>query len=95
MKFLLAALLFFQQPATFPYKYTPNASRSMKVRYAFMRQTGYPKGRKGWVVDHVIPLCAGGADAAHNLQWQEYQESKRKDVVELRLCAKLRKEIRK
>jgi hypothetical protein len=27
-----------------------------------MRQTGYPKGRKGYVVDHIVPLECGGTD---------------------------------
>jgi hypothetical protein len=35
-----------------------------------MTQTGYPHGRPGYVVDHVIPLKRGGADAPWNMQWQ-------------------------
>jgi hypothetical protein len=27
-----------------------------------MTQTGYPHGRPGYVVDHIIPLKRGGAD---------------------------------
>lgn len=40
----------------------------------------------GYVVDHVVPLCAGGADAPSNMQWQEYQESLLKDKVEREMC---------
>jgi len=41
-----------------------------------MRRTGYPHGRPGYVVDHVVPLCAGGADAPSNMQWQSVEEAK-------------------
>jgi hypothetical protein len=30
--------------------------RSASARADFMKQTGYPKGRKGYVVDHIVPL---------------------------------------
>jgi len=32
-----------------------------------MKQTGYPYGRKGYVVDHVVPLECGGADTPANM----------------------------
>jgi len=57
---------------------------------AFQRLTGYPHGRPGFVVDHIVPLCAGGADAVRNLQWQATAASYQKDVFERRLCAALR-----
>ena len=56
---------------------------------AFQRQTGYPHGRHGYVVDHVIPLCAGGPDATPNLIWQSVAESYVKDGFERRLCVAL------
>lgn len=61
--------------------------RSSAVRRAFLKQSGYPKGRPGYVVDHIIPLCAGGRDTVANLQWQTAQESKRKDRLERKVCA--------
>src|SRR5262245_25813168 len=57
--------------------------RSGSARAAFMRQTGYPKGRKGYVVDHIIPLECGGADVPSNMQWQSVQEAKIKDRTEV------------
>ena len=56
--------------------------RSAAARQEFMKQTGYPKGRKGFVVDHVVPLECGGADAPSNMQWQTVAEAKIKDRTE-------------
>lgn len=57
-------------------------ARSPEVREQFMRETGFPHGRPGWVVDHVIALCHGGPDAVANMQWQTKAEAKAKDRVE-------------
>lgn len=40
----------------------------------------------GWVVDHQIPLCAGGRDALSNMQWQRAHEAKLKDIQERAQC---------
>jgi hypothetical protein len=49
------------------------------MKYEFMRMTGYPHGRPGYVVDHVIPLKRGGPDTPSNMQWQTIEEAKAKD----------------
>jgi hypothetical protein len=36
----------------------------------------------GYVIDHVIPLKRGGADAPANMQWQTTAEAKAKDKWE-------------
>ena len=58
--------------------------RSSKAKHEFMRLSGYPKGRPGYVIDHIIPLCAGGLDAPSNMpipepaqQWQHDAGQKR------------------
>lgn len=56
--------------------------RNPKAVREFQRQTGYPKGRRGYVVDHVCPLACGGADTPANMQWQTYEESRKKDRTE-------------
>jgi len=47
-----------------------------------MKQTGYPKGRKGYVVDHIVALECGGSDTPANMQWQTVAEAKIKDRSE-------------
>ncbi|SRR6266566_5913681 len=61
--------------------------RSRSARDDFMRRTGHPRGRPGYVVDHLVPLCAGGADAPGNMQWQTVQDAKVKDRQERAECA--------
>lgn len=56
--------------------------RSEAAKEKFMRESGYPHGRPGYVVDHVVPLAEGGADAPSNMQWQTVQQAKAKDKVE-------------
>jgi len=77
--------------------YAPGASgadgrvrRNEAARREFMRASGYPKGRPGYVVDHVVPLACGGADAPSNMQWQTTAEAKAKDRIERRGCGRRR-----
>lgn len=66
--------------------------RSRPARAAFQRShpcpaTNQPRGAcPGYVVDHVVPLCAGGADEPGNMQWQTAAEAKAKDREERKLC---------
>ena len=45
----------------------------------------------GFVVDHVIPLCACGPDYAHNQQWQTKADAREKDKLERKQCRELEK----
>jgi hypothetical protein len=73
---------------------TPSAAsaRSKSVRAEFQRlhpcpSTGMPRGAcPGYVADHIAPLCAGGADAVANLQWQTIEDAKIKDREERAAC---------
>src|SRR5262245_47622786 len=53
--------------------------RNEAAKREFMRMTGYPHGRPGYVVDHIVALKRGGADAPSNMQWQTVAEAKAKD----------------
>jgi hypothetical protein len=62
--------------------------RSSTERCAFLKSQGYSDCHtpKGMVVDHVRPLCAGGADSRHNMQLQWVAEAKAKDRLERQEC---------
>lgn len=56
--------------------------RSAAVVRQFKQQTGYPKGRHGYIIDHITPLKRGGCDTPENMQWQTIQNAKEKDKWE-------------
>ena len=56
--------------------------RSSSARHEFMRLTGYPHGRPGYVIDHIVPLACGGSDSPSNMQWQTIAAAKAKDRTE-------------
>lgn len=68
------------------------ADRSRAVRGEFQRKnpcpsTGAARGAcPGWQADHRIPICAGGADRAGNLQWLTVEEHKRKTKLDVMEC---------
>jgi hypothetical protein len=70
--------------------------RDRKQVAAFKRNHPCPSTNKsygacpGYIVDHKIPLCAGGPDRASNMQWQTKTDSLIKDKSERELCRKLR-----
>ncbi len=55
--------------------------------------TGKPELRcSGYEVDHIEPLCAGGADRRENFQYLTIQEHRWKTRTDVRVCRQLRKE---
>lgn len=67
-------------------------TRHAKNVREFRQLTGFPQGRPGYIVDHRIPLCAGGADSVDNMQWQTRSASYTKDSFERALCRELRRQ---
>ena len=71
-------------------------ARSAKAVRDFKREhpcpaNGHRSGKcPGYIVDHIEPLCAGGADHPGNMQWQTKAEAKVKDREEKRQCAALK-----
>lgn len=68
--------------------------RSSAAKAEFQRQhpcpdTGNHRGKcPGWIIDHIDPLCHGGADAPSNMQWQTVVDAKVKDRWERSICRK-------
>jgi hypothetical protein len=62
--------------------------RSSCVKHNFDKLNGWPKGRPGWVVDHICALANGGLDIAGiegmsgNMQYQTPTASYLKDKIE-------------
>ena len=54
--------------------------------------TGRTRGAcPGWHVDHVMPLCAGGADRPSNMQWITREDHRFKTLVDVKECRKARR----
>jgi len=72
--------------------------RSSSQRAAFVKQnpcpataTGKTRGKcPGWVVDHIVPLCADGPDHPSNMQWQDVESAQQKDKAERHQCRQLK-----
>jgi hypothetical protein len=66
--------------------------RSNAARHAFVNEHACPGTGlnklpcHGYIIDHVVPLCAGGADDPSNMQWQTVADAKAKDRVERWEC---------
>lgn len=66
--------------------------RDRAQRSAFQKKNPCPaNGRKsgpcgGYQVDHIKPLCAGGADRPSNMQWLTVAEHKKKTRKDMQTC---------
>jgi 5-methylcytosine-specific restriction endonuclease McrA len=63
--------------------------RSYRAKHQFRAShpcpsTGKIGGRCPEVVDHIVPLCRGGADSPANMQYQTRADAKAKDKTECR-----------
>ena len=88
----LSPLVFaiFSMATTFPAEAVIH--RSQAARHAFVKTNPCPATVKaklpcpGYTIDHVEPLCAGGADDPSNMQWQTVEGAKAKDRIERQMC---------
>jgi hypothetical protein len=63
---------------------------SKRLRARVYERDGIPKGqRRGWTIDHLIPLELGGTNAIANLAAQPKDEAREKDRDENRLHAEV------
>ena len=88
LHFLFSAL--FLTLCTVPADAKTPRSSSAKTAFKKMQPcpaTGSSKGAcPGYVIDHVVPLDCGGADAPENMQWQTVADAKEKDRWERKGC---------
>jgi hypothetical protein len=84
---LFVALLAASQPVA------AKTHRSHEVPKQFMHahpcpggpDAGHTRGQcRGYIRDHIVALCRGGADSVGNMQWQTVAEAKAKDRWECR-----------
>ena len=84
MRWLVIAVL----PLAFPT--LAGEHRSRAVTQEFQGEHPCPStGRRygacpGWIKDHIVALCVGGADSVANMQWQTIEDAHRKDRWECR-----------
>src|SRR3954462_10488620 len=69
----------------------PGYAREHRMPYAesaAIKREILPAGHSvsEYELDHIVPLCMGGSNDRSNLQLQPWDEAKRKDVDEWRLC---------
>jgi hypothetical protein len=81
---LLLALLLAGAPAA-----EGRILRSRAPVRRFIRETPRPERCSPparCVVDHVIPLCAGGPDDPANMAWMGVEDARVKDRLEVAMC---------
>jgi hypothetical protein len=79
---VISGLLCYSSAHQIPRNESGRIIRSQSAKQEFKQQTGFPKGRPGYVIDHIIPLKRGGCDDPCNMQWQTKEEAKEKDKWE-------------
>lgn len=52
----------------------------------FLKENGLSGIPRGYQVDHIMPLCAGGDDSPDNMQLLTIREHKRKTRDDVRKC---------
>ncbi len=73
------------------------AKRSTVERHAFVKAVACPATDRhrlpcpGYQIDHITPLCAGGADHRNNMQWLTIEDHKAKTRGDVKSCKVLMK----
>lgn len=70
---------------------SPAVVREYRAQHACPATHQFKGACPGFVVDHIVPLCAGGRDHPDNMIWQSKAESLAKDKAEWEMCRWIRK----
>ena len=76
---IVIAFLCYTSAASIPRDDYGRIKRNSAAVREFKKLTGYPHGRLGYVIDHIVPLKRGGCDSVENMQWQTIEAAKAKD----------------
>jgi len=79
---ITTGLLCYSSAHQFPRNESGRIIRSQSAKQEFKQQTGYPKGRPGYDIDHIAPLWKGGCDTPENMQWLDKDNHKLKTIKE-------------
>jgi hypothetical protein len=63
-------------------------ARSRAAKRTFEVETGYPRGRSGYMVTYRVPPACGGADAPYNMQWQTIPDARANHKSQQKRCKK-------
>jgi hypothetical protein len=84
---------------------TPQTSasteRTARAKYQFRKANHCPATGNvvgpcpGWIADHRIPLCSGGADSPDNIQWITREAARIKDRADIARCARARSQTKR
>lgn len=77
-----AGMMCYSSPHQIPRDDYGRIKRSRAAVRQYKKQTGYPSGKPGYVIDHIIPLKRGGCDTPSNMQWQTVDQAREKDKYE-------------
>jgi hypothetical protein len=94
---LVLALILSTAVLSFPLSSASKTARSAAEVLAFKRHNPCPAtGERhgacpGYQVDHVMPLCAGGAEKIENMQWLSVEDHRVNTRADNRVCRHLRK----
>lgn len=88
---LLALLTAWAEPSTSALPRDRAQVRAFRAQHP-CPVTGATRGAcPGWHVDHILPLCAGGADHPRNMQWISVTDHRFKTLVDVRECRRDRR----
>ncbi|MBV9080276.1 MAG: HNH endonuclease [Elusimicrobia bacterium] len=59
-----------------PYSAGWDYGKRSSARREFLRKSGFPTGRPGYVVDYIVPLSQGGADTPANMHFVPVEQAR-------------------
>ena len=80
-----------QLPAPIAHRGARDLARARAAEELRLRVRPAQGAERRGIVDHVAPLCLGGADRPFNMQWLSRDQARVKDPVDISRCAAFRR----